>query len=121
MIAFISGQIAEVEPKALIINVGGVGYRVRVGGALLMSAKVGEEITLRTYHHMTDSEQILFGFADARDLTYFQLLLTVPSVGPKTAMAILDAAPPMVLTQAVLQKDITLLTKISGVGRRTAE
>lgn len=121
MIALIAGQVAEIEPKALLITTGGLGYRVRVGGAVLMNAKVGQEISLRTYHHMTENEQILFGFADKQELRYFELLLTVPSIGPKTAMGILDAAPPIVLTQAVLQKDISLLTKISGVGHRTAE
>lgn len=121
MIAYVKGIVAAAEEKAVVVEVHGIGYRVAVGGALLQTVVPGQEITLFTYHHATDSEQALFGFVTAEDLDYFRLLLTVPSIGPKTAMGILDAAPPKVLEQAIRTKDMLLLTKISGVGKRTAE
>lgn len=121
MIAQLKGVVIELERRAVVLDVAGVGYRVMVGVGLLEKISVGQELTLKIYHHITDSDQLLFGFEAARDLEYFELLLTVPSVGPKTAMGILDAAPPAVLTQAVFQKDMIVLTGISGVGRRTAE
>jgi len=76
---------------------------------------------VRIHHHMSDSSQDLYGFATAEDLQYFQMLLTVPSVGPRTALSILEAAPPKTLAQAVASKDVKVLTKVSGVGRKTAE
>lgn len=121
MIAYLKGKVREIEGKSLILDVSNIGYRVRVGTTLKETLKVGEELELKIYHHISDSEQSLFGFATTEDLEYFELLLTVPSIGPKTAMGVLDAAPPRILAQAVYTGDMTILTNISGVGRRTAE
>lgn len=121
MIAYLKGVVVEVEPKALVLNVNNVGYRVIAGTALREKTKVGDALELKIYHHITDADQSLFGFATAQDLEYFKLLLTVPSVGPRTAMTVLDVAAPAVLSQAIHQGDMSLLTKISGVGKRTAE
>lgn len=121
MIARISGVVAEREDKALIVDVHGVGYRVFVTATLRDKSHLGSEITLIIYDHRTDSDAVLFGFEHVRDREYFELLLQVPSIGPKTAMGILDAAPIPVLSQAVLTGDMQLLTSLSGVGKRTAE
>ncbi|MAF80395.1 Holliday junction branch migration protein RuvA [bacterium] len=121
MIASLTGTVNEIEDKSLVLGVSGVGYRVSVLGSMLAVAKVGQELVVRTYHHTNDSGQSLYGFATKEDVQVFELLLTVPSVGPRTAMNILDVAPPRTLAQAVASKDIKLLTKVSGVGRKTAE
>lgn len=121
MIARLAGIVAEREGKALIIDVGGVGYRVAVLGSLREKIKRGAKVTLRIHHHMTDDAESLYGFERREDLCFFELLLTVPSVGPRTALNILEVAPPEVLAQAVTEEDTTLLTKVSGVGRKTAE
>lgn len=121
MIALLSGLVAEREEKALIIDVNGIGYRVLVSAALREKFPLSTAAHLRIYHHISDSGQLLFGFADKEDLYYFELLLTVPSVGPRTAMNILDIAPKDVLEQAVAAEDTALLTKVSGIGKRTAE
>lgn len=121
MIARITGTIIEREEDSLIIDVGGVGYRVFVGSTAREKIKKGSEVSLRIYHHISDSNQSLYGFESGRELEYFELLLTVPSVGARIARHVLDAAPPRVLEQAVATDDITLLTKVSGVGKRTAE
>ena len=121
MIASLRGKISEIEQKAIIIEAGGVGYRVAVLGSLLSQVKQGAEVTLQIHHHVTDSAEALYGFATKEDLKYFELLLTVPSVGARTALSILDAAPPKTLAQAVAEKDTKLLTKVSGVGKKTAE
>lgn len=121
MIASLMGTIAEIEAQAVVVDVGGVGYRVKVLGTVLRVAKLGGILTLRIHHHISDSSQDLYGFATQQDVVYFELLLKVPSVGPRTAMSILNDAPPQVLAQAVVTKDIKLLTKVSGVGRKTAE
>jgi len=121
MIAFLKGIVLEKQLKSLILDVNGVGYEIRIGVTLAESIKEGRELSLKIYHHISDSEQSLFGFATAEDLEYFELLLLVPSIGPKTAMSVLDAAAPKILAQAVHAGDMTSLTNISGIGRRTAE
>lgn len=121
MIAYLTGKTIEREPKALIVDVGGVGYRVYVGSRLREKTAKGSEITLQIHHHISEERQDLYGFADATELRYFQLLLTVPSIGAKTARNILDIAPPGVLDQAVTDSDVALLTKVSGIGKKTAQ
>lgn len=111
----------EREARALVVEVGGVGYRVAVLPVLRESLRHGQEVALRIYHHVAADAEALYGFTEAEDLKYFELLLLVPSVGPRTAMNILGAAPPRVLEQAVAEEDVTVLTKVSGVGRKTAE
>lgn len=111
----------EREEKALILDVNGVGYRVAVLSVTREAAKVGEHIELRIYHHVSQDNQALYGFDSKEQIKYFELLLTVPSVGPKTALGILEVAPPRVLEQAVAEDDVTLLTKVSGVGKKTGE
>lgn len=121
MIARIQGTVVEREEKALIVDVHGIGYRVFVITALREEAALGSEVTLVIYDHRTDSDQVLFGFESATDREYFELLLRVPSIGPKTALGVLDAAPIAVLSQAVITGDMELLTSLSGIGKRTAE
>ena len=121
MIARIQGVVVDREEKALIIDVRGIGYRVFTISALREKSELGSEVTLVIYDHRTDSDQVLFGFETARDREYFELLLRVPSIGPKTALGVLDAAPIAVIAQAVLQEDMALLTSLSGIGKRTAE
>lgn len=121
MIALLSGKIVEREKGSLILDVQGVGYRVAVLSRLREQVQLGQELQLRIHHHITDAAEELYGFHQSEDLHYFGLLLTVPSVGPKTALGILEVAPPTVLEQALAEQDTTLLTKVSGVGKRTAE
>jgi Holliday junction DNA helicase RuvA len=121
MIARLTGTVLEREAKSVVVEAGGVGYQVAVLPRLAAKIKQGESVTLRTYHHVSAEAQELYGFADRDDLRYFELLLTVPSVGPRTAMGVLEIAPPRVLEAAVAGDDTALLTKVSGVGRKTAE
>lgn len=121
MIAYLKGIVREKADKSLILEVNGVGYRVAIGSTLREQIREGDELELKIYHHITDSDQVLFGFAGEEDLHYFELLLTVPSIGPRTAMGVLDVVSPKVLAQAVFESDMSLLTKISGIGKRTAE
>ncbi len=121
MIALLTGQVAEQEEKSLIIDVNGVGYRVAVLSISREKIKTGQGVTLHIFHHVGQDSEALYGFATKKDLRYFELLLTVPSVGPKTAMNILDIAPPDTLARAVASGDVKILTKISGIGKKTAE
>jgi len=121
MIAILTGKVIEKEDKALILDVQGIGYRVAALASVRDEVGLGEEVTLRIHHHMTSEAESLYGFMTKEELQVYELLLSVPSVGPKTAMSILEIAPAPVLEQAVAENDTTLLTKVSGVGKRTAE
>lgn len=121
MIVRLTGQVLELNQRSIVLDVHGVGFQVFTPGALLHKLQRGETLSVHTYHHVTDDGETLFGFETKEDLAHFELLLTVPSVGPKTAMNVLDAAPPHVLAQAVANNDMKLLTKVSGIGRKTAE
>lgn len=121
MIATLTGQVAEKNDKHIILDVGGVGYKVSVLDSLQGKINIGDETNLRIHHHLSDNSEDLYGFSDQGNLSFFELLITVPSVGPRTAMGILEIAPPQVLRQAVSDGDATLLTKVSGVGKKTAE
>jgi Holliday junction DNA helicase RuvA len=121
MIARLTGTVIDRLERTLIVDVGGVGYEVAAPTALKERLLVGATATFYTYHHVSADQETLFGFSDAQELQYFKLLLTVPSVGPRTALNILDVAPPALLAQAVSTGDHKLLTKVSGVGRKTAE
>lgn len=121
MIALLTGTVVEREEKALLLEVGGVGYRVAVLPSVQKKAALGEVLTLRIHHHFLTDGQALYGFTSVEDLKYFELLLLVPTVGPRTAMNILEIAPPATLAQAVSEGDTALLTKVSGIGHKTAD
>lgn len=121
MIARIAGKVLEKEEKAVIVDVGGVGYRVMVLGRVLHKLKTGESVSFKIHHHVSEEAENLFGFEEKEYLDAFTLLLTVPGVGVKTAMGILEIASPKTLAQAVVEGDMVLLTKVSGVGKKTAQ
>lgn len=121
MIVRLTGQIIEREERGVVLDVNGVGYRVTTLHSFREKAKRGDRVTLRLHHHVGEDEESLYGFATKEDLTFFELLLTVPSVGPRTAINILEIAPPKTLAQAINEQDTALLTKVSGVGRKTAD
>src|SRR5687767_2594893 len=101
MIARLKGKVIEKEERTFIIDVGGVGYRVMVMQTWHEAVDLGDEVTARIYHHVSDEAEALYGFSEQAHLDFFHLLLTVPSVGPKTAMNILQVASPDMLSQAV--------------------
>jgi len=121
MIAYLTGKVLEKESTSVVLDVQGVGYRVSVLSSWLEKVVSGDTVTLKIHHHMSADTQALYGFATAKDRQFFKLLLTVPSVGPRTAISILEAAEPAVLEQAVAQDDSKILTQVSGVGGKTAQ
>jgi Holliday junction DNA helicase RuvA len=121
MIARLTGKVLDKEAKALLLDVGGVGYRVFVVKEVREKSATNSPLTLFIYHHVSESEETLYGFFTQEHLDYFELLLKVPTVGPRTAMNILEVASPATLAQAVGSSDTTLLTKVSGVGKKTAQ
>lgn len=121
MIARLRGQVVWLGQDALIVDVCGVGYRVRVPRGLLEAVSTGESITLHTHLHVRENEVALYGCASEEELALFETLLGVSGIGPRSALAILSAAAPETLRDAIARGDVAALTRIPGIGKRTAE
>ncbi|HWP63397.1 MAG TPA: Holliday junction branch migration protein RuvA [Candidatus Binatia bacterium] len=121
MIASLEGIVGAVSADALVLEVGGIGYRVFAAPAVLAAVAPGERLKLHTYHLVREDQQALYGFRTAEELGFFSLLLTVTGVGPKVALAVVGSRPPADLQLAILQEDLAVLTAVPGVGRRLAE
>lgn len=121
MISHLSGTVSEKSARAAIIDVGGVGYRVFATNDTLRQLKTGVQTKLRTHHAVREDTEELFGFIGEDDLKLFELLLGVPGIGPKTALNILNVATPQTLRRSIRSGETAYLTKISGIGKKTAD
>lgn len=121
MIGSLAGTVRAIDADGLLLETRGVGYRVAILPSLLAEARVGEQLSVLTHLHVRENELALYGFATTEELAFFRMLLAVPGVGPKSAMSILAIAPVEVLVRAISAGDASLLMKVSGVGRKTAE
>lgn len=120
MIASLEGLVASLSASSVILEVGGVGYRVHVGPGTLAGLAVGERARLHTHHLVREDAQALYGFRSAEELAFFELITTVSGVGPRLGLAIISSRPVADLQLAILQGDEAVLTAVSGVGRRLA-
>lgn len=119
MIRRIHGTVADTTPTGVIVDVNGVGYLVYTTAShtyLLEST-----VTFYTYLAVRETALDLYGFNNRDDLDVFGHLLTIPKIGPKSALEILTKADALTLKNAVLSNDPTYLTKVSGIGKKTAE
>ncbi len=121
MIARLTGVVVGSEPNALIIETGGVGYRVFTTNATIFAAEQDRESSLWTYLAVRETALELFGFVGQNELHFFTLLLSVSGIGPKSALAILNLAPVSVLKRAVVAEDASYLTKVAGIGKKNAQ
>jgi Holliday junction DNA helicase RuvA len=121
VIASVDGRVGAVAFDSLVIEVGGIGYRVFAAPAILASAQPGSTIKLFTYHLVREDQQSLFGFRTTEDLGFFNLLLTVTGVGPKVALAIVGSRPTPDLQLAIMAQDQAVLVSIPGIGRKLAD
>lgn len=119
MIREIRGKVLSVDVGSAVIDVAGFGIQVHTGnpGALV----VGSEARLATYLAVKQDGMDLYGFLDAADRDFFELLLSVSGVGPKTAMGVLRRASREALIGAIGKRDLSYLTKVVGLGKKGAE
>ena len=121
MIAQLTGNVSGIRDGALILCVGGVGYKVYTNAYTLGKA-VGEgEITLAIYTHVREDVLALYGFLEEEELKMFELLIGVSGIGPKAALSILSIADVAALQAAIVNEDASILTRVSGVGKKTAD
>ncbi|MEO5966525.1 MAG: Holliday junction branch migration protein RuvA [Candidatus Limnocylindrales bacterium] len=121
MIASVEGVVGAIAADSIVIEVGGIGYRVFAAPAVLSTAIPGGRLKLHTYHLVREDQQALFGFRNAEELGFFNLLLTVTGVGPKVAMAIVGSRATADLQLAIMQQDQAVLVSIPGIGKKLAE
>jgi Holliday junction DNA helicase RuvA len=121
MIALLNGIVESINEGTLVVNVGGVGYRVRVSNSAREHAAIGRNIRLHTHLQARENEIALFGFSNEEELALFETLLGVSGIGPKVALNILGGAPPDRLRSAIANEEMELFTRVPGVGPKTAK
>ena len=122
MIGSIKGKIILKNEKFLIVETNGVGYKINISpNSLSETKKLDSEISLWIHSHVREDAFDLYGFTDYKDLEFFEMLIGVSGIGPRSALVILSIASIETLKKALKTSDISYLTKISGIGKKTAE
>lgn len=118
MIRKLIGTLDEVLDGEIILNVSGVGYLVRLADYSLFNLKPGQDLSLYTHHAIRENASDLYGFLNKDELDFFELLLTISGIGPKSALGILNTAPIKTIKEGVLSGNADHLAKISGLGKK---
>lgn len=121
MIGYVKGTISHIDVDYCFVDVQGVGYRIFITDSTRKKLTLGSIASLFTYLHVREDALLLYGFFSQDEYDMFLHLLSVSGIGPKVALGILSAITPVDFRTALLQKNLTILTKIPGVGRKTAE
>lgn len=121
MIAFLRGRVQHKSLSSFILEVQNIGYQIFASESFLNDLRVGAEAEIYTHHHVREEADDLYGFKNGEDLELFELLLTVSGVGPKSALGVLTIATAGDIKEAIIRDDANLLTKVSGIGKKTAE
>ena len=122
MIAWLTGRLVEKAPTRVILDVHGVGYDVAVPVSTFYAiGDPGGDVTLRVHTHVREDALALFGFRTTFELAVFERLIGISGIGPKLALAVLSGIEAADLVQAVQRGDVARLTRIPGVGKKTAE
>ena len=122
MISHISGAVIYKDDKSIVIDVGGIGYKVFATGKTLDTAHEGKKIELWTHQSVREDSLTLYGFPLKEELDLFELLVSVVSgVGPKSALNILNVSSAQALRRAVSTGDTAHLTRVSGIGKKLAD
>lgn len=121
MIASIEGVVLSRQSDSLVLALGGLGVRVYAPADLLARLRPGDPALLHTHLHVREQELTLYGFAGEQELAFFQLLLGVSGIGPKSALSVLSNMPVDALRLAIGQEQPGVLARLPGIGKKTAE
>ncbi|MBM7855115.1 Holliday junction DNA helicase RuvA [Desulfohalotomaculum tongense] len=122
MIAFLRGKLAAESTGKVVLDVNGVGYQLLVSSATLADMPpVGEEVFLHTHMVVREDSMQLYGFKTEEELFIFTAVLGVSGVGPKGALSLLSTYQPGSIREIMANEDVTALTKVSGIGKKTAQ
>jgi Holliday junction DNA helicase RuvA len=121
MIGFLRGTIISSDSTSLIIDVGGVGYKVACPLPVLVETKEGDMLSLFIHTHVREDQITLFGFKEKNDIFLFEKLTSVSGIGPKSALSMLSVHSPSSLASAIEKGDSEALSHTPGIGKRTSE
>jgi Holliday junction DNA helicase RuvA len=121
VIVSVDGVVGAIATDSVVVEVGGIGYRVFAAPAVLVAVQPGSRLKLHTHHLVREDQQALYGFRTVEELGFFDLLLTVNGVGPKVALAIVGSRPTPDLQLAIMAQDMAVLVAIPGIGKKLAE
>ncbi len=122
MIGRVRGILVEKQPPSLIVEVSGLGYEIEAPMTTIFRLpEPGQEVILYTHFVVREDAQLLYGFADKSERQLFRTLIRVNGVGPKLALAILSGMEAQMFARCVHEQDTSMLTRIPGVGKKTAE
>jgi Holliday junction DNA helicase RuvA len=122
MIGRLSGTLLEKTPPTLLVDAGGVGYLVDVPMSTFYDLPaIGERVALLTHHVVREDAHLLYGFLTAAERDAFRQLVRISGVGPRTALAVLSGMSVADLSQAVTLQESARLTRVPGIGKKTAE
>jgi holliday junction DNA helicase RuvA len=121
MIGYLRGTVTHLFNDFCFLDIGGVGYRVFVPNSTRQELKLNGDTLLFTYLNVREDALLLYGFQSQNEYDLFQLLIAITGIGPKVALGVLSAISPADFALAVSQKNAALLTRIPGIGKKTAE
>ena len=122
MLAYIKGELAVKARGYVVIDVGGLGYKVFMSDLAMENVgKIGEQVKVHTYYRVMEDDISIFGFNTSEELRLFELLISVSGVGAKTAITMLGTIKPEDFAIAIISNDINTLKKLPGIGAKTAQ
>ena len=126
MIAYLRGKIINKSNNSFIIDINGIGYRVLACSLFYNQVKINEETDLYVYQQISQGQMgqqalALYGMSNLDELEFFELLISVSGIGPKTALGVMDIASINDIKNSILEGDPSLLSQASGIGKKTAE
>lgn len=121
MFAQLSGKIAGIKQGFVVLDVSGVGYKVNVSAYTLGKVAGLGEAVFHIHTHVREDQLALYGFLGEDELDMFELLISISGIGPKAALGILSIADSDTIKMAIINRDPSVLTQVSGVGKKTAE
>ncbi|PCI21390.1 Holliday junction branch migration protein RuvA [Candidatus Wolfebacteria bacterium] len=121
MIGHISGSVILKRVNYALIDVNGVGYKIYAGSDTLSQLKKEQTVSFYTHLVVRENALDLYGFQNQEELDFFQMLIDVSGIGPKSALSVMDLTSLTTLRKAIGSNDTSYLTKVSGIGKKTAE
>lgn len=121
MIDYLRGKAVHLETDYIVVDVQGVGYRVFCANPYTYQSKSDTEVTIYIHYHVREDAILLFGFQTREEQTLFRRLLDVSGIGPRVALGILSGGRPEAVVAAIQQENLVFLTKLPGIGKKTAQ
>ncbi len=121
MISYLSGKILNKGKGYIILRAGDIGYKIFVNPAMYADLEIGQPLEIYAHQYVREDALDLFGFKNMEELEMFELLISISGVGPKSALGVLSVADIASIKDSISRGDPHLLTKVSGIGRKTAE